>query len=351
MPKSIVRIIFAAVLTGAFVLPAARVAGAEWYDHISWSGDLRYRHENIQDSQVDLVTGDVVSRPQRDRQRIRLRFGLQAKVNDVLDTEVRLATSPGEINSRNQTLTGSFDNKGIGLDLAQFTLSPLGDVLSLTGGKIKNPFVTLGKAPLIYDGDITPEGMAVAAEIPAADMLTVFGTLGGFWIDEVSNSVDKMLYALQAGVVIAIDSLKVKVGGGYHEFTLTDVLMDEFFLEAGTQLGDLPVKVYGSYVMNGDKSRDNTGYLAGVGVGKAGKQGTWQASVDYRALAAEAGSMGDSDFANALPDSDGVIASAEYALWDNFTVGLTYIASRYAVSTPDPLPYNRLQADLVMKFK
>lgn len=345
--KKLLAFGFAAALCGLWALPAQ---AGDWFENISWSGDLRYRHENIQDSTID-ANGDVVGKPQRDRQRIRARFGLKAKVNDAVKVEMRLATSPGEVNSRNQTLDNMFDNKAIGLDVAQFTLAPMGDTLGLMGGKLKNPFTTIGKAPLIYDGDITPEGMAVALNVPAGDMLSIFAALGGFWFDEASSTVDMMLYAGQAGVSIKLDDIKILVGGGYHEWTLTDILMDEFFLEAGTKLEGLPVKVYGSYVMNGDKSEDNTGYLAGVKVGKAGKQGTWEASVDYRALEAEAGSMGDSDFANGNSDSDGVVASAAYAPWDNFTVGATYIASRYGVSTDDPLPYNRLQLDVVVKFK
>src|SRR6185295_15259337 len=58
----------------------------DWVGRFTWKGDLRYRNEQIKQ---EFVPGD------RDRDRIRARLGLVAKVNDTVTAEVQLTT--GEV--------------------------------------------------------------------------------------------------------------------------------------------------------------------------------------------------------------------------------------------------------------
>ena len=98
-----------------------------WVSNFTWKGDLRYRNENIDQ---EFVEG-------RNRDRIRVRAGFVAKVNDTIKTELQIATAEnGDPRSSNQTLTGENTRKPIYLDLAYAEWQPNAD-WKFTGGKMK----------------------------------------------------------------------------------------------------------------------------------------------------------------------------------------------------------------------
>ncbi|MFA5252940.1 MAG: putative porin, partial [Phycisphaerae bacterium] len=127
----------------------------KWVENVKLSGDLRYRHESI-DSQAD---GDW--RAGQNRHRIRARLGLDAKINDDWDVAFRIASGSADPVSTNQTLEDGFSSKAIWLDLAYFTWHPSSrKELKVYGGKMRNPFFRAGDNQLIWDDDLTPEGIA-----------------------------------------------------------------------------------------------------------------------------------------------------------------------------------------------
>ena len=74
-----------------------------------FKGDIRYRNEDIQQE----------FSPDRNRNRIRLRAGATAMVNDDIKAEVQFTTTEnGDARSNNQTLTDANSKKALDLDLA-----------------------------------------------------------------------------------------------------------------------------------------------------------------------------------------------------------------------------------------
>src|SRR5687768_7971489 len=71
----------------------------DWVGRFQWKGDLRYRNETIdQEFALD----------ERNRDRIRLRAGFVARVNDTVRAEVQATTTEGsDPRSSNQTLTNT----------------------------------------------------------------------------------------------------------------------------------------------------------------------------------------------------------------------------------------------------
>ncbi len=131
-------------------LIAKQRASATLPSGFTWKGDLRYRNENIEQQYAR----------DRNRDRIRLRTGFTAKVNDTVTTEVQIATGEGaDPRSNNQTLTGENIAKPIALTLAYATWQPHDD-WKFTAGKMKYPWVRPGQS-VLFDGDINPEGLAV----------------------------------------------------------------------------------------------------------------------------------------------------------------------------------------------
>jgi hypothetical protein len=113
------------------------------------SGDIRLRGEDIFQDCPACVT--------RNRARLRVRFGVDGRLNENFMGGFALATgSLGDPTSANETFTNFFNRKTIGLDRGYITFNPVAARwLSLTGGKFA---YTWTRTSLTLDPDINPEG-------------------------------------------------------------------------------------------------------------------------------------------------------------------------------------------------
>lgn len=112
-----------------------------------FAGDVRLRGESFFQNGV----------ADRDRARIRVRFGVEGKLNDDFVGGFALATgSLGDPTTTNESFTNFFDRKTIGLDRGYITYNPVAhNWLSLTGGKFA---YTWNRTQVTGDPDINPEG-------------------------------------------------------------------------------------------------------------------------------------------------------------------------------------------------
>jgi len=112
-----------------------------------FSGDMRVRGESY----------DQATIPDRNRARIRVRFGIDGQLNEDFIGGFALATgSMGDPSSTNETLTNVFDRKTIALDRGFITYNPVAhNWLSLTGGKFA---YTWQRTSATFDPDLNPEG-------------------------------------------------------------------------------------------------------------------------------------------------------------------------------------------------
>src|SRR5215468_7496117 len=117
------------------------------FGRFRWSGDMRVRGESFFQKGV----------ADRNRARIRVRFGFDGKLNDDFIGGIALASgSFGDPTTTNESLTNNFDRKTIGIDRAYITYNPIAHRwLSLTGGKFAYPWT---RTSLTFDQDINPEG-------------------------------------------------------------------------------------------------------------------------------------------------------------------------------------------------
>jgi len=114
-----------------------------------------------------------------------------------------------------------------------------------------------------------------------------------------------------------------------------------------------------AYVGNAQWSVANdTGYAVGLTVGKAKKQGSWQAGYLWQDLEADAvlGLLTDSDFAGGGTDSKGSKFSGAYALTDASKLKLTYFLAERQDSNGienggDSFDRDTLQLDFEFKYK
>jgi hypothetical protein len=132
-----------------------RVTGLEsTLGRFRWTGDVRVRGESF----FQGYTGCVAC-ADRNRARIRVRFGFEGKLNDDFTAGVALATgSLGDPTTTNETFTNNFDRKTIGLDKGYITYNPVAHKwLSLTGGKFAYQWQ---RTQVTGDPDTNPEGFS-----------------------------------------------------------------------------------------------------------------------------------------------------------------------------------------------
>lgn len=376
----------AAVLFAAGVVPSVRSQEAPkapapelpavpaWVSSVSVNGDLRLRMEQIDDeSKADTRT----------RERIRARLGVKAQVTDQLLGAFQLATGDQDPVSSNQTLSDSFSRKGFGLDLAYLRYAPSQDLaLAIYGGKMPQPFLSV--ADLVWDGDLNPEGIAATFEIPLGGLDLVLNA-GAFSVEEDANSDsdDRSLFTGQAALRLPLGGFKLLLGSGVYAYQNLEggsLLVDsakgfgnstrnvgtedepewvyaneytevEFFAELSGKLADRAVKLYAQHVVNTEADDEDTGYLAGLTLGKASKPGEVELGYNFRSLEKNAvvGAFSDSDFIGGGTNGEGHKLTARVGLVKNVQLGGTLF-----LDSKDPdhknTDYTRWMVDLAAKF-
>ncbi|MCM8782066.1 MAG: putative porin, partial [Candidatus Omnitrophica bacterium] len=130
-----------------------------WVQNTKLKGDFRLRYQRDHSKKLPTTTTPT----DRHRGRIRLRLGLESKVNEKLLVGAGLATGLNDgftdaSRSTNVSFSDSSSKKSISLDYAFAQYSPFSWV-TLIGGKFKNPLWEPGD--MFWDTDINPEGSAL----------------------------------------------------------------------------------------------------------------------------------------------------------------------------------------------
>jgi hypothetical protein len=359
------------------VAEAERIAkAAEWASKITWKGDFRYRHENIDPEEAAT---------DQDRQRIRARFGLVAKINDSLSATIQLATGGGtnDPRSTNQTLGSGWDRKQVALDLA-YADWKFADGFNLQLGKMPLPFV---RAPgYMWDGDLTPEGGAVKfASGP------FFANAFGYWLSERSTATDTSLLGAQFGLTSTLGSTKLTAAAAYFDVgpvqghvtatptgcatafnpaffggaqgntTVTvagcprlanDFNNVELLGTAEFKLGSLPLVVFADYLQNQEADEFDTAYAAGITLGRASAAKSWEFGYVYQVVEKDSqfGQFIDSDFGGGITDTEGGVIRAGFVPFAGFTLNGAYFVNKRFVDVGTERDYARWQLDLNYRY-
>jgi hypothetical protein len=362
----------------------------KWLERITISGDARFRHEHI-DSETVKGDGSIGWRNGRDRTRVRARLLISAMINNEWDVAFRLATGqlgvletdifPDPI-SANQTFTGFASRKSLWIDLAYFDYHPEAvEGLNVIGGKMKHPFLKVGKNQLMYDSDLNLEGLAANYVVPVDEQTKAHLNGGGFWVDESGSGVDTSLWGAQAYLKHAIGNPTYVLGGaGFYDYANVEGKSDEYgilfgntagptdpdgnptwasdfdilelFGEYGTEVGKLPVTVFGTWLLNtAAADGQDEGWLVGGTLGKTKDPGSWQFGYNYRDLERDAvlAAWADSDFGGGGTGVKGHTFLLRYQVAKSVQAAFDYFHSTVWRSGPD-LDFRRVHGGLVFKF-
>lgn len=390
-----------------------------WLKGAKYGGDLRLRAENFDtfDKNNDAGSTGTSSDRSRNRFRIRLRWGFEKDYGDDWKAGFRLATgSTTDQTSTNQTLgnAGYFNFKTLTVERAYASYSPAalkgrGPLKGVTvgAGKFENPFLRYS-TPIVWDGDVTPEGIYEKATFELIDTedakLNLYGTLGQFILNENAGvSTDAEMYGYQGALNLSTygfgTELPVDLTGAvsFYDYpgwfqTVTNNTASTSYLRTNTLVADnfrvldiypelqfyvkrTPVVIWYDYAVNlanvgtddlaqslGNDIHDkDNAWGFGVKLGRAKKKGDWEAFWGYYSIGANAvvAAFNDSDFGgpgtagytNRLGQKFGL----GYQLTDNVMFNWTgYVVRPLDAGTSVANSSNetvfRSQADLVYKF-
>jgi hypothetical protein len=341
-----------------------RMASVSWAERMRWSGDFRYRYENIA----------VEGKDDRNRNRIRARAYLSADISDTVQVGLGLATGGEDPVSTNQTIGGGGSSKPLSVDLAYFEWTGLKNT-TVVGGKFKQQQHSAGDFGLLWDSDWRPEGTSIKY-----DNGMLYAVALGTWIESDSNkSQQEFSFGLQAGLNFPLgDALALNIGAGYYQFdaagknsffgdgdfygnsfnpVTNTYLYDYHELEAYAELSfdllERPMMIFADYVQNTDAPENDTGYAFGINYSEAKKKGSWELNYAYKKLEADAvlGLLTDSDFGGGGTNNKGSVLSGAYAMDDNWNFRMTYFLNQTSIDSMDPRDFDRLMLDLQFKYK
>jgi hypothetical protein len=377
----------------------------DWVTSFRINGDLRGRAEGFFSDANDTFDD-------RMRYRYRARIGFTAVMMDNLEVGLRLAsgdidnaqgvTSGVDPISTNQSFQNNGAKKGIFIDMAYAKWSPLNTADwsgSLTIGKMANPYVF---SDMVYDGDYTPEGIALQLGYTLNDQHALALSSAAFVLDEIGGeSEDPMLYGGQirwnatwsakfaSTLGAAVNSIHYpeslgnaavpNINSGNTRNAAGDLVNDYYpvILDAAFTYthehgpfynAAFPIVIAADYMHNPGASDENIAYSVGVTFGKAGKRGLWELSYRYKHLEADAWyeELVDSDFGaiyatapaggtagyRAGTNTKGHIVSVAYSPYNS----LTLQAKLFFTELIEPSPADsdsevtRMQLDALWKF-
>ena len=352
-----------------------------WVQNIKLKGDLRLRYQ----TKHDKATGDY----EKDTNvgRVRMRLGIEGKVNDKIMAGVGIATGSGDPRSTNISFGGYNSKKTVVLDYAYAKYNAL-PWFTLVGGKMYLNDTLWEPTDLIWDTDITPEGAVIQLNKSINPKLSVSMNAGALIVDTDTSSDNDapMAYIIQPGANYKFnDDVSLKGAFSFQSFHnvkghasssyssasnsgnitkgTSNYLYDYQMLNPALELKIVQpfrkfglniesLKLFGEYVNNVDVSSGNSGFSLGFQFGneKVEKWGDWQIRYVYAMLEKDA-------VLDVLPDSDRYSGktgmrshegSLTYGLGKNTSLGLDVYRSWSIIGAK--APETLFQVDRNMKF-
>ena len=349
-----------------------------WADRVKLDGDFRYRYEYIDEDGSD----------SRKRNRIRARTNIKAQVADNTEVGFGLATGGDDPVSTNQTLGGGGTSKSVVINLAYIDWEAA-EGLHLLAGKFKNPLKRPGSQALTWDGDWTPEGLALKYQ---RDWYFV-NVLGNYLEGDSKQSNKNFSWGGQFGATASVGDVKLTGGIGYYSIPtkgketnygdptdpgdffgntavevggaacgttpdttcayLYDYDLTQVFAEAAFDIGDWPALVFFDYFNNSDPSDNDTGWLLGTKLGQAKDRGEMQFTYYYADKEADSmiGLLADSDFGGGGTDNKGHWLQLNYGINKSLAIGAQYFINEVDITSGSKSDYNRLMIDMQWKWK
>jgi len=365
--------------TKASVLP-------EWVSRTKIKGDVRLRH------QYERRTNDTEA---RNRSRIRYRLGVITNPTNNVEVGAGLASGGQDPRSTNQTLENSFETPDIRLDYAYAQWKPREDS-KIIGGKFERKAYLWAPTDILWDSDITPNGIGINYEPKINDSLSAFFN-GAYLIIDENGKVDKadpFLKYVQGGLKYKQGMFDATMAGTRYSFNSLDgtcpdwssrtnsgltgatvnsstgactggaLVYDYDSIVASSEFGfkklfgglplnaDGRIAFFGDFIHNPHPNDENNGWAYGMRIGTENMKtpGDWE--IRYVKVILEKDAwvdfMSDSDRLGGATNIIGHEGIFEYVWKENVTFGMDYYISDLLNGSENR--EKLVQADMVFKF-
>ncbi len=325
--------------------------GSKWLEKLKLKGDFRFRHE-----QKFKPQGEDIN-----RQRIRLRYGLTAEVNDKTEVGFGLATGSSDAPvSTFQTLEKEFQSKAIWLDYAYGKYKHNKNLTFLVG-KFKSPFL---HTDMLWDADIRFDGVALQGNIDVPENIlantNLYATIGYFPIDDsAAGESDFFMIGNAVGLKSKItDRVSLNTAVNFWDFRNLEGRLTSTFAESKSTnsssggvvssgfrivnpivkltfkelLGNdviPPLTVFYEYAKNVDDAAmsDDSAWRTGIDLKKGKrKKGDWRLIGQYSRIETDAfpDAFPDAAFNSGGTNAKGWEGIIEYYMMNNMSIDLDY---------------------------
>ncbi len=296
------------------------------------------------------------------------RVGIVALFHPQIRANLSVATGQPYPNTLEQRVGEGFNKKTILVNTACVVWEPeLLERAAFIAGKMDNPIYKVGNTELLWDDDITLEGIAISSWLDTNGTISRFGTMGGFLIQQRETETDAFFYTTQLGLKVNVGyTSDIILGGGGYIFTGikgfksiyideqgeslfynnkhnradntydTHFAITEFFGQFSSMvMENLPYSIYVQVVNNWAAPTLSHGVIAGFTVGRLSQKGDWQVQFLNRLLEHNAafGAFTDSDFGNGGTGNSGYEASFAYAI-----IKSLHLSTQFFLSDVDIYP-------------
>jgi hypothetical protein len=369
------------------MIPSAPAPQKIWADYITVNGNLRLREEVINDDAKKKANGEHYT---RDRLRIKAQLGAEGKLDD-LKLGLRISTGGADPISANTTLGDGDQKKEIRLDLAYLDYNFLGDnpnELRAIGGKMVQPLIAYGIDDLMWDQDLTPEGLAAKGRV-GNDRLTFLANAEYLYIKDRDSQPSAWGWVGQGALQFTfVPEAVLTLGGsyaGFQNFKGYDVIDWENknnsygnstvkgTVSGGTTnkawasdftpimgfgnldlfLGKMPVSIYGQALTNPGADDNKSGYMGGISFFKAKNPKTFELGYAYALLEKNAtlGMWTDSDRWGGGTNGKGSRFYGKYQINKYLQFAMSFFLDKKSIADNETeTSYNRLQIDLQGAF-
>jgi len=335
-----------------------------FFDRIHAKGDLRLRHEIIEKDGKD----------DKNRERYRFRFNLNADITDNILLETAVSSGKGNPTSGNVSFKDDENIQDYFLDELKLDIADIKysfDNSWLRVGKSKHHIYRPIKTQLVWDNDIRLEGINYGYK--NSDTMIRVGANRVHREEEPTGSENINILLAQYVHTLKLDSSKVNLGAGYYYYDgvkgnttpygsakgnsldsanlyTQDYGILELFAEVKYKdLLGMPFKSALTIAYNTLADSDNLGYDISAQLGDTKKVGDLKVNATYRDVAKDAvyGAHNDSDFSGGGTDSNGYYFKGKYKFAKNVDIGAWFNWSRLGETNID---YHRTQLDVILKF-
>lgn len=318
------------------------------YAETKISGDFRYRLDQEKE---------------RLRHRVRGRLSAVGEIKNNISYGASLISGSGNPISGNQTIGSGFSSKPIMIDHL-FADINLNKNTIITLGKYKNRFLKSGNTELIWDGDLSLEGIHLEYS-----KRLFYINLSHNWAEERSESADTIIQSAQVGFNYTLPSTRIDFGLSYFNYqgiqnqaTLYDdndsfgnsinssnnYINDYDLIEVKLKMkfNPIPLIFTANYVTNQKIKSNNQAWLSSL---HYYLKSNIEIAFNYRVIEIDSviGAFSDSDFNGGITGGKGYELEFKYKFISSY-LSLTYFRNKDINNSDNK--YSRVFIDFGMKL-